>query len=204
VSDQTQVKICGVRSVEAAAWIREARADFVGLNFAPTSKRRIDVALARAISAELGEIVRVGVFMDQKTEDVERIARAVRLEWIQLHGSETPAMCRALSKRYKVIKAIAIDAAFSKEKLAGYESAVTAFLFDGPRPGSGARFSGSALRAGMTALPYFVAGGLDPKNVAEAVRTLSPWGVDTASGVEVAGEQDRARIEAFVRAARTT
>jgi phosphoribosylanthranilate isomerase len=197
-----QVKVCGVRTVEAAIWVREACADFAGLNFVPSSKRRIDVARARLISAELGEIARVGVFMDQKLEEIDKVARAIGLEWIQLHGKETPAFCAALKTRYKVVKAIAVDAQFSKAKIDAYRAHLAAFLFDGPKPGSGIPFAWSALQDPITDLPYFIAGGLDPENVEDAVRSLHPWGVDSASGVEIDGKQDRARIFEFVRAAR--
>jgi phosphoribosylanthranilate isomerase len=203
LSTRIQVKICGVRTREAARGAEAAGADFVGFNFVPSSKRRIDAETALGISREVGEIACVGVFMDQPIEEIERTADAVGLEWIQLHGKEPPELVKTLAGRFKVIKAISVDASFSKEKVEGYAADVAAFLFDGPKPGSGTRFSWEALKTPVTERPYFIAGGLDPDNVGDAVRALRPWGVDTASGVEVFGQQDIRRIDGFVRRARS-
>lgn len=207
-----KIKICGVRTRTAAAAAERAGADFAGLNFVPSSRRAIDRARARAVRAALGEVTPVGVFLDQPLPFIEEIAHEIGIDWLQLHGSEPPACCRLLEEKgFRVIKAIRISGAIAAGAIETYRPHVSAFLFDGPTPGSGRTFGWSLLASIAIDLPFFVAGGLTPENVAEAVSAVelvpstAPWrGVDTASGVEVAGEQDPERIRAFVARARSS
>jgi indole-3-glycerol phosphate synthase/phosphoribosylanthranilate isomerase/anthranilate synthase/indole-3-glycerol phosphate synthase/phosphoribosylanthranilate isomerase len=196
------VKICGVRSVEAASAVAKAGADFAGLNFVPSSKRCIDVERARAIIDALGAAEPVGVFMNQPHETIADIAVTLGLRIVQLHGSETPEDCRSLSAHVRVIKAITVGDAFDPASLAAYRPHVFAFLFDGPSAGSGTSFVLERLKGVEIGRPFFVAGGLTPENLDEPVAVLGPDGVDTASGIEVDGAQDEARIHAFVDRAR--
>lgn len=197
------IKICGVRTIEGAEAVRDAGGDFAGLNFVKASRRSIDPSAAREIRARLGAVVPVGVFKDQDQRTIESIADEVGLEWVQLHGAEPPEQCRALAVRFRVLKAFNLDRAFDPTVLDAYRDHVAAFVFDGPHPGSGEPFDGALVRSTPVDRPYFIAGGLTPENVAEAVKAYAPRGVDTASGIEdAAGDQDQARIAAFVHRAR--
>jgi phosphoribosylanthranilate isomerase len=148
--------------------------------------------------------VPVGVFADQPALFVATVAKTVGLSWIQLHGKESPEVCAALSGRFSVIKAIAVDDKFDGSILERYRAHVAAFLFDSKTPGAGKTFDWAKLKGAPFAKPWFVAGGLTSENVADAIRTFHPNGVDTASGVETAGAQDPAKIQAFVKAAKGT
>jgi phosphoribosylanthranilate isomerase len=193
------VKICGVRTIAGAEAVKRAGADFAGINFVPTSKRRVELVLARELIRALAPVPAVGVFADQSIEELASIARALDLAYVQLHGTEPPSDCAEAAKVAPVIKALP---AGEHLDLSAYEPHVAFFLFDGPRPGSGETFSWDRLGTLALSRPYFVAGGLTPENVGEAIARLSPWGVDTASGVERGGAQDPERILAFVKEAR--
>jgi phosphoribosylanthranilate isomerase len=201
----TKIKICGVRTLDAARAVIEAGADFAGLNFVPSSRRRVGSEDAQQISALLrgSDTKSVGVFMDQDVEEIAAIASALELDFVQLHGAEPPASCAALAARFKVIKAIAAGGALDTEvALAAYAEHVELFLFDSPKPGSGTVFSWSDLAARKIPRPYLLAGGINAENVAGAIATLHPFGVDTASGVEREGAIDRERVKLFIEEAR--
>lgn len=197
------VKICGLRRLEDADACISAAADFAGINLAERFRRSVGPAQARALVERLGDgPTAVGVFMDQPVATVERIARAVGLDWVQLHGAETVDDCAALARRFHVVKALTADTAHRAAEFAPF---VSAFLLDGRRPGSGERWDLEAadlpLADGLLAgRPVWLAGGLDPQNVATALAPVS--GADVASGVERDGQMASDRIHDFVRAAR--
>lgn len=195
-----RVKICGVRTEAAAYAIDRAGADFAGLNFVPSSRRCIDTATATRIISRFERTVPVGVFADQSPEDVARIAGEVGLEWVQLHGKEPCDVAAELSRRFRVIRAFTMDDSFDPTWLEAHVRWVELFLFDAARPGSGRTFDWSLVPRAQR--PFLLAGGLTPENVAGAIAAVDPFGVDTASGVEVDGGQDAERIGAFVRAAK--
>lgn len=176
----------------------EAGADAIGLVFAP-SRRQVTLAEACRIAAELPPFVtRVGVFVDADLDRVREVVDAVRLEMVQLHGSESPEYCVALGLR--VIKAIRMRDAHSVEAMAGYR--VAGFLLDSFEPdlagGTGKAFNW-ALAAGLhPPAPIILAGGLTPENVQEALETARPYGVDVSSGVETGGRKDPGKIREFV------
>jgi phosphoribosylanthranilate isomerase len=194
------VKICGVRTTEAARAVDAAGADLAGLNFVKTSRRYLDPLQAEPIVRALGAVAPVGVFADQSGEEIDRIASSLGIEWVQLHGKETPSLTAELCRRYRVIKAFAVDASFSRDELEGHLRWADYFLFDAGKPGSGRVFDWSHLP--QSSRPFFLAGGLTPENVTEAIAKTAPFGVDTASGVETDGVQDILKIEAFVRASK--
>ncbi len=198
------VKICGVRDAEAARACVAAGVDFAGLNFVPSSRRRVTVGDAAALLPLLGPVTAVGVFQDAPADEVRRIARRVGLGWVQLHGDEPVEACVALrAAGLRVIKALALRDARDVRALADYAPVVDLLLLDGPRPGGGERFEYALLRGSRLDRPFLLAGGLSPENVAFAVRAVRPYGVDAASGVEREGRPDADRIEAFCRAARS-
>ncbi|HUQ08391.1 MAG TPA: phosphoribosylanthranilate isomerase [Kofleriaceae bacterium] len=207
----TLVKICGVTRIEDAEMAANEGADFLGLNFWPGSKRRVspDVAAGLAVAARtVSQTVHlVGLFVDQSEGEITGIASALALDFVQLHGDEPPSLVAALTTRgFRVWKAHAVSTAWDLEGLVQWPA--DAHVLDAPSPGrggSGQRFDWAHATAAVTAGHRIVlAGGLTPDNVADAVRTVRPWAVDVASGVEsLPGIKDPAKVRAFLAAART-
>lgn len=210
-----RIKICGVRSIEQALMCAEAGADALGLNFYPASKRSIDETLARQIVAALpGEVTPVAVVVNREPDDILRLCREVGIEWVQLHGDESPDDLATLDSSLQVIRArrvatweeLALD--LSACDRAGRLPAgwLVDAVSEGEYGGSGktANWQGLAERQGALAtVPLMLAGGLTPSNVVEAIRTVRPWGVDTASGVEVSpGVKQLEMVAQFVASAR--
>ncbi len=176
----------------AAQACARAGADLVGINLVPNARRSVDTATARQLVDALDGIPAVGIFRDQATLDVERIAAHIGLSWIQLHGRESPEECAALRKQFRVIKALVAD-----DDPAEYMEVADILLVDGRRPGSGQPWDLSTWQR-PDFFPVFLAGGLTPDNVAAAMARGHPDGVDVASGVEQDGRQDLDLIRAFV------
>lgn len=181
----------------------EAGADYVGLNFAPGSRRSIDVDEGRDLASMIDEHgpTLVGVFRNTPIELVLRIAGRVGVDWIQLHGDETPEDCELASAHFPVIKALSFDQ-FAKHAPA-FADASAHLLVDARQPGSGTAWDYARVRqfpGGKEGL--FLAGGLGPANVADAVLATRPFAVDTASGVERDGAPEPMRVFSFVDAVR--
>jgi len=199
-----RVKICGITRPEDAIDAAEAGADAIGLVFAE-SPRQVTVERAKAILAVLPPYVTpVALFVDESGSRIREVCSLLGIRTVQLHGDEPPDVARELAGLC-VIKAFRIATAADLQALPGYPAA--AYLLDskvaGRRGGSGVAFdwtlAAQATRYGRIVL----AGGLTPGNVAEAVRIVMPYAVDTSSGVESEpGKKDKARIAAFVAAAR--
>jgi len=199
-----KVKICGIRSEAGALACAEAKVDLVGLNFVPTSRRVVSLEQAQAFKSLLPGISLVGVFAVEKApfsgrqlQLIAKTVEAVELEWAQIHGDVSPALGQSLAQYCKIIKAIAVDDRFDPQSLEPYRPWVTAFLFDAPQPGSGQPFNWQRLAAIPRDRLFFLAGGLTPENVADAIAQVQPDGVDTASGIETNGVEDPARILSF-------
>jgi phosphoribosylanthranilate isomerase len=202
----TLVKICGITRVEDAAFAAEAGADFIGLNFWPSSKRYVSPQLAITLVEAAIPATIVGLFVNSPVDEIEAIADAVGLDIVQLHGDESPELVSTLRDRGLIVwKAHAIADASDVSKLDAY--AADAHLLDAPsagRGGSGSTFDWAHARAAVAAGHRIVlAGGLTPENVASAIAQVQPYAVDVASGVESSpGKKDHTRIGAFVSAAR--
>ncbi|MBM3523903.1 MAG: phosphoribosylanthranilate isomerase [Alphaproteobacteria bacterium] len=206
------VKICGVNEPEAIA--ASASADFAGFNFFPRSPRYIDPARASELAASLAAAVkRVAVVVDLDDERLAAIMRALAPDFVQLHGKETPARAAEIRARFKVgiIKALSIAEPSDLDNTAAFEPVADWLLFDAKPPkrpgalpgGNATRFDWTLLRGRRFARPWLLSGGLDPANVAEAIKVSGASAVDVSSGVESApGRKDPARIAAFLRAAR--
>ena len=201
------IKICGITRLEDAMEAANAGADVVGFNFWRPGKRYIapeDAALIASAASLPRTIRRVGVFVDEHLATVLEIALRVNLDVLQFHGSETPEYLNAIESRVKW-KAIRVERDWSPATLANYTD-VEAFLLDaaGETPGgTGHTFDWNAAIAAKEYGRVILAGGLTPENVAEAVRTVRPWGVDVASGVEDApGIKNHQKLRDFIRAAR--
>jgi phosphoribosylanthranilate isomerase len=197
VNFETRVKICGITRIEDARCAEDAGVDAIGFIFVPNTKRFVSTSLANSISRELGPFIgKVGVFRDASLEDILETLEVVRLTAVQLHGSEADALAEEVSRHVAVIRAVSYGDAFP--------TAETLHV-DGLEPGSGQAFNWNALdTSSLTGRPWVLAGGLHPENVAAAIRSLKPWGVDVSSGVESApGIKDHAKVKAFVRAAKS-
>lgn len=198
------IKICGITNLADAQVAVEAGADALGFNFWRPGKRYIAPESAARIAAQLpARIMKVGVFVDEDAAEVQRIAEAVGLACLQLHGRETPEYAQTLAASgRRVWKALRVDEDFRPAALAAYS--VDAFLLDGAGAapgGNAATFDWQRAREARAFGRVILAGGLNPDNVAEAVRTVEPWGVDVASGVESApGRKDAALVRRFIEA----
>lgn len=198
---RVRVKICGVTRLDDALAAVRLGADAVGFNFWPRSKRHLSPAQAGAIIGRLPPLVSaVGVFVDPSRDEVLRAIDASGIGVAQLHGDEPPDLC--LSLPIPVLKAVRVASPRSLAQLASYD--VQGFLLDAPSAGyggSGLTFDWSLVAAVAREMPIVLAGGLTPENVVEAVRTVRPWAVDVASGVESApGVKDVEKMKRFLDA----
>ena len=197
------IKICGIRSLEAARTAAESGADLIGFVFAD-SKRKIDVATAATISAAVKGPGKVGVFVNQPLDEVNSIAEQCQLDYIQLHGDEPAEYRRSLNR--PLIRAVRVGPGFSPAALEtepGSWLLLDSFVA-GQRGGSGVAFDWQATHQliGRPQQKFFVAGGLNAANVADSIRILRPDGVDVSGGVETDGIKDPAKIRQFIAAAR--
>jgi phosphoribosylanthranilate isomerase len=207
------IKICGITTRDALEAAIAARADYAGFNLVERSPRFLTFeALARLAALAGDSISKVGVFVDADDRPIAEAISAGRLDILQLHGSETPERADEVKARHglPVWKALPVAAAKDVGLASAYRDAVDLILFDAKTPkgtlpgGTGLAFDWSLLAAYRAALPWGLAGGLTPENVAEALRITSAPLVDTSSGVESApGVKDVDRIAAFCQAARS-
>ncbi|HEY6188054.1 MAG TPA: phosphoribosylanthranilate isomerase [Pyrinomonadaceae bacterium] len=201
-----RIKVCGINNLEDALAAVEAGADMLGFNFYCESPRYIKPSRARDIIECLPEnVLSVGVFVNERPETVLSIADEAGLGGLQLHGDETPEDCRAVAGRF-LIKALRVGEGFTPESAAAYPSdAVLLDAFDrGARGGTGRTFDWRLARRTRELVPQlFLAGGLSPANVEEAIAAVAPYGVDACSGLECApGRKDHALVRDFIARAR--
>jgi phosphoribosylanthranilate isomerase len=195
------VKICGTTSEEDALLAVALGTDAVGFVFAP-SVRQLAPSIAGDIAKRLPrEVLTVGVFRDETPERVVKIVNGNGLKAAQLHGRESVEAVRWVAERVPVtIKAF--PAGHTAVARAG-EYGADIVLLDSPSPGSGKVFDWRLAEGVAEQTRLMLSGGLDARNVAEAIAKVHPWGVDVASGVESApGRKDPRRLRAFIDAAR--
>jgi phosphoribosylanthranilate isomerase len=203
------VKICGLTNLEDALVAVEAGAGALGFNFYRRSPRYIAPEEARRIVEQLPSgILTVGVFVNEESpEQVARLADAARVEAVQLHGDETPEYCRALRDHF-VIKALRVGEDFVPERAAEYEAdAIMLDAFDRRARGGTGRIFDWRLASKTRELvsQMYLAGGLSPENVAEAIVRVRPDAVDACSRLEeTPGRKNAELVRAFITAARTT
>ena len=216
-----KVKMCGISKVETIPAVVEAKPDYMGLVFAP-SKRQVTVDQAKTLVEELhkqytkrynngaeqsnnDEIKTVGVFVNETLDNLVTIATEVNLDVVQLHGDEDEAFIQSLKERtnVEVWKAVQIRSAADAE--AWIDSRADMLLFDAyhkdERGGTGEVFDWSCLDEFER--PFMLAGGIDSTNVARAIRTVRPYGIDISSGIETDGVKDDEKIKAFTNIVRT-
>ena len=212
-----KVKMCGISKVETIPAVVEAKPDYMGLVFAP-SKRQVTVDQAKTLVEELHRgyaqkygsdtehdkndtIKTVGVFVNETVDNLITIANEANLDAVQLHGDEDEAFIQSLKERtnVEVWKAIQIRTAADTEKW--IDSSADMLLFDAyhkdERGGTGEVFDWSSLDTFER--PFMLAGGIDSTNVARAIRTVRPYGIDISSGIETNGVKDDEKITAFTK-----
>ncbi|RMH40192.1 MAG: phosphoribosylanthranilate isomerase [Alphaproteobacteria bacterium] len=213
MAQDIRVKICGLRTPEGVRAAVDAGAAYVGFVFFPRSPRHVTAAEAAALAAEVpAGIAKVGLFVDPDDAVLDAVLGRVPLDMIQLHGAETPARVAEVRQRHglPVMKAVGIATEADLAALDAHARVADQILVDAkPRPGdalpggNGIAFDWRLIANRRWAVPWMLAGGLDPGNVAEAIRLTGARQVDVSSGVEAApGEKDPALVAAFVRAAK--
>ncbi len=209
-----QAKICGISTPEAVSAALEGGAAFLGFMFFGKSPRNIaPEAAARLAQPVRGQARIVAVVVDPDDTEVDRIAAILAPDLIQLHGGETPSRARAIGERMGagVIKVLPVSEASDLAAAGRYESVAQHLMFetkppkDAERPGGlGQPFDWTLMSGRRFERPWLLAGGLDPWNLAEAVRLSGAPIVDVSSGVERgAGLKDPALIRAFLDAAKS-
>lgn len=203
-----QVKICGINSMTAADDVLQAGADYGGLVFFERSPRHLALEAGAKLADHMrGRLKLAALVVDAGDEELAAIAQSVKPDFFQLHGKETPARAVEIRNRFgaRVIKALTPD---TMDAAASYD--VDFLMFDTPAPrnaerpgGHGAAFDWAMMNGKRFARDWFLAGGLNPENVARAIAASGAMMVDVSSGVESApGVKSSARIAAFVAAAR--
>ncbi|MDO8525029.1 MAG: phosphoribosylanthranilate isomerase [Candidatus Omnitrophota bacterium] len=202
----TKIKICGITNKVDALSASDLGVDMLGFVFYKKSKRYVTPALAEDIINELPPFIgRVGVFVDEKREDVFRIAEDAGLDILQFHGNETPEYCGSFRPDYKVIKAFRVQKRSDLKNVNDYDTDY--YLFDtydsGRAGGTGKKFDWAILKDFEILKPMILSGGLKPDNVENVIKELAPFAVDVSSGVESApGKKDIALLKKFVANAR--
>jgi phosphoribosylanthranilate isomerase len=201
----TVVKICGITNVADALAAAGSGADALGLMFYEGSPRHVTMKAAAEIAQKLPPfVIKVGVFVNAPEDAVLRAIGECGLNIAQFHGDETPEYCAQFP--VMTIKAFRVRDAESLKALEDYQT--DAFLLDAHTPvklgGTGMSFNWDlAIEAQKLGRPIFLAGGLTPENVAEAVRRVRPYAVDVSSGVEASpGKKDHQKLAAFIKAAK--
>lgn len=193
-----KVKICGIRDISTALSAVDNGADALGFVFAE-SKRKINPEAAGEIIRELpGEVLKIGVFVNETKEAIEEIANVSGINVIQLHGDETPEFCSSFS--LPVIKALSVGSPDDLSQLD--EFSCEYILLDSPkgkyRGGNGVSFDWSIFNKPMQDKKIILAGGLNPENVGEGIKATNPYMVDVSSGVETEGKKDPKKIKRFI------
>ena len=216
-----KVKMCGISKVETIPAVVEAKPDYMGLVFA-SSKRQVTVDQAKTLVEELhkqytkrynngaeqsndDEIKTVGVFVNETLDNLVSIATEANLDVVQLHGDEDEAFIQSLKGRTNVEIWKAVQIRSSTDAEAWIDSSADMLLFDAyhkdERGGTGEVFDWSCLDEFER--PFMLAGGIDSTNVARAIRTVRPYGIDISSGIETDGVKDDEKIKAFTNIVRT-
>jgi phosphoribosylanthranilate isomerase len=209
------IKICGLSTPETLAAALDAGADMVGFVRYPKSPRHVTLDLGHRLALQAkGRAQRVVLLVDPGDEEVAQAVEAINPDLIQLHGHESPARVAEIRSmvRRPVMKALGVAEKGDLTALAPYAGGTEPILLDAKPPqtadalpgGNGVSFDWGLLNGLDPRLSFMLSGGLNPDNVAEAIRVTRPFAVDVSSGVESGpGLKDPARIKAFVKAART-
>ena len=192
----TKIKLCGMRRPADIEVVNELNPDYIGFIFASKSKRYVDPDTAKELKSLLSPSIKaVGVFVNEEIENVAKLLNENFIDMAQLHGDEDEtyiAELRRLSDK-PIIKALKIT---SEEDIKRADASSADFVLLDSGAGSGMVFNWGLIKG--IKRPYFLAGGLNPENVEEAVNTLNPYAVDVSSGIETDGFKDKDKMTAFV------
>jgi phosphoribosylanthranilate isomerase len=201
---RVKVKVCGTTRLKDALLAVECGADAIGFIFYKKSPRCVSVTTAKEICSNLPPFIhRVGVFVNETADTINRIAERCGLDAVQLHGDESPAFCKKIKRR--VIKVVRVKDVASLKEMSRY--AVDGFLLDTFKEdqwgGTGKVFDWELAARAKKYSPVILAGGLNPRNVKAAIKKVQPYGVDVSSGVEQSpGKKDPKKMKAFIKAVR--
>lgn len=196
----TKIKLCGLSRPCDIQTANKLKPEYIGFVFAPNSKRYIDPQQAARLKELLSPDIRaVGVFVDETPDTVAALLNSGVIDIAQLHGGEDEAYLQRLRQRtdQPIIKAFQIK---SRHDLAKAKACTADHILLDSGAGTGNVFDWSVLRD--VKRPYFLAGGLSPDNVGDAVRLLHPYTVDVSSGIETDGRKDEEKAAAFIAAVR--
>jgi phosphoribosylanthranilate isomerase len=208
-----EIKICGLMTPEALDVALDAGADYVGFVFFPPSPRSLGFEAAAALGARVkGRARKVALSVDADDDYLAASIEALKPDMLQLHGKETPERVVMVRTRFglPVMKALPIESRADLSPIRLYASVADRLIFDARAPreatrpgGLGKSFDWTLLQGVDAGVPFMLSGGLDPRNVAEALRITRAPSVDVSSGVERSpGDKDPAKIRAFVRTVR--
>lgn len=202
----TKIKICGITNLQDAKLAQKCGAAFLGFIFFKKSPRYIPPLKAKRIIDKLTSSEPVGVFVNEPIDKVRKVIRACGLAILQLHGNEPPEYCNALRRQgFKVIKAFRIRNKNSLKSIKRYNYKVNAFLFDTYSKksygGTGKSFDWKILYKDFVH-PFFLSGGINLKNVKQAIKVVKPYAIDASSSLEkYPGKKNAALLEQFIKLA---
>jgi phosphoribosylanthranilate isomerase len=197
----TKIKLCGLSRPQDIEAANQLKSDYIGFIFAPKSRRYVPPKQAAELRALLDpEILAVGVFVNEAPETVAALLGCGIIDIAQLHGGEDEDYIAALRARTDkpLVQAFRVDTQEDVQR--AQRSSADFVLLDAGTGGTGTCFDWSLIQS--LERPYFLAGGLGPENVADAVKTLHPFAVDVSSGIETDGAKDPEKMKDFVRAVR--
>lgn len=206
-----KIKICGITNEEDATWAVNLGANYIGLNFHTKSPRKVSPDLAARIAKKVPPFVpTIGVFVEQKVDEILKTVEKVGLMGVQLHGDHTPEDCRAITEKMEVtlLRAFRVGEEKDLEAISPFKGLVSHILLDakveGQAGGTGQVFPWALARqAKAFGMPVFLAGGLTPENVRQAVAEVQPFAVDVASGVEKSPKRkDMGKMTKFMEEAK--
>lgn len=189
-----KIKICGVQTIKEALFCEKIGISFIGLNFVPTSKRKITLGKAQKICEKMSTVKTVGVFMNQPLKTVEEIAKRLDLDYIQLSGKEDLKFIQACPR--PVIKTVKVISKKDLNLATQLRPHVYALLLDHKEPGQGKSFDHALLKEFEG--DFFLAGGINSSNAPALVEAYHPLGIDIASGVETKGGRNLAKIKQLI------
>lgn len=203
-----QVKICGITKLDQAIAIEQSGATAIGFICVPGTPRYIEATKIRAITDQLS-IDRVGVFLDASIDTIQETIAIANLNVVQLHGNESPAFCQELrSLKVKLIKALRIRSQADLDDSIDYQPHVDVLLLDAYHPeqagGTGLTIDWTMLKEFCPTCDWWLAGGLTPHNVTDALTLVAPSGIDLSSGLENApGDKNLERVQSLFHQLKT-
>ena len=199
---KTKIKICGITQIAIAEAFSYLAIDAIGLVFYKQSPRCVSITQANAIINALPPFInRVGLFVNANPNDIEQVLKQVSIDTLQFHGDETPAQC--MQYQLPFIKAVRVNQQTNLKQFADDYHQASGLLLDAYHlesfGGTGKVFDWALAKQSLV-LPIILAGGLNPDNVAQAIKQTKPYGVDVSSGVEsVKGVKDLTKIKQFIK-----